>query len=740
MIRSVAALLAGAVVIAGLAPGAAGEGSAAEPAAGRVERVLVLAVPHLTWTDLGSDDSPTLDALIDKGAVGNLAVRARRRRTTRGDGYATIGAGTRAGGPTGVDGLALAPGEEIEGGTAAAAFERRTRGTAGEAAGILSLPSLIGVNDRLLFGAEVGALGDALGRAGVRAAVIGNADSSRSSGDLGTYQRQAVAALAGGDGTLRYGRVDRGLLEPDPQAAYGHRLDPDAVMATFRDVWEGRSVVLVEASDLARAEDYAAVTSPGGRNRMIRTALRSTDELVGRLLREVEPGRDAVLVVAPATPKAASRLMVVALSAPGVRPGLLRAASTRRSGFVLIADVAPTILELMGVARPPSMEGRPMETGGRHGDASARRDFLVDAEDDAKFRDDLVGPVAGGFVALQVLLSALAVVVLRGQRRAAGRSAVEFAALALLGCLPFTYLAALIPFSDLGTAPYLAFVAGGGFAVAAVARRLGRGGDLVPVVALLGFNLAVIVASTVNGSVLSLSTVFGDSPLVAWRFSGIGNLTYSQLVTAAVMLAGFLAHALGGRRGVWVAIGLLGAVLVVDGLPAWGSDVGGVLASVPAFGLVGVSLLGWRFRPRLVLAGAAATTVAMAAFVGFDLSRPSSERSHLGRLFEQIDSRGLEAFTDVVHRKLDANLSVLTRSVWTLLVPAVLAFLAYLVYRSPSALGEIQRRVPELRVALAGILVAGVLGFALNDSGIAIPGMMLGVLNPVLVYLAARWT
>jgi hypothetical protein len=41
-----------------------------------------------------------------------------------------------------------------------------------------------------------------------------------------------------------------------------------------------------------------------------------------------------------------------------------------------------------------------------------------------------------------------------------------------------------------------------------------------------------------------------------------------------------------------------------------------------------------------------------------------------------------------------------------------------------------------LRPALVGLLVAAVLGMALNDSGIAVPAMMLGVLNPVLVRLA----
>jgi hypothetical protein len=41
-----------------------------------------------------------------------------------------------------------------------------------------------------------------------------------------------------------------------------------------------------------------------------------------------------------------------------------------------------------------------------------------------------------------------------------------------------------------------------------------------------------------------------------------------------------------------------------------------------------------------------------------------------------------------------------------------------------------------MRPALVGLLVAAVLGMALNDSGIAVPAMMLGVLNPVLVRLA----
>jgi hypothetical protein len=43
--------------------------------------------------------------------------------------------------------------------------------------------------------------------------------------------------------------------------------------------------------------------------------------------------------------------------------------------------------------------------------------------------------------------------------------------------------------------------------------------------------------------------------------------------------------------------------------------------------------------------------------------------------------------------------------------------------------------VPELRASYVGFAIVATLGFAVNDSGIAVPGMMLSVLNPTIVAL-----
>jgi hypothetical protein len=205
-----------------------------------------------------------------------------------------------------------------------------------------------------------------------------------------------------------------------------------------------------------------------------------------------------------------------------------------------------------------------------------------------------------------------------------------------------------------------------------------------------------------------------------------------------VLLAALVAYRVGGRRGIWAGIGVLLITLVIDGSPFWGSDVGGVLTMVPVVGITALLLLGWRVRRgwMLLLGLGAAVLVLLAGFL--DLARPEESRTHLGRLFEDVGNDGFEAFETVVVRKFEANLAVLGSSEWTLMLPVVFGFILYLVWRAPWRLERIQTLLPGERAARIGFIVAAALGFALNDSGIAIPGLMLGVMNASLVYLVMK--
>ncbi|MBK9178307.1 MAG: hypothetical protein IPM45_01820 [Acidimicrobiales bacterium] len=735
-------------VLAGAAPAAGATPGDGERSAGRV---LVVSLPRVTWAMVERYRPPALLGLLERSAVASLSVRTIGPKTSLGEGYATLSAGNRAAAEPVQVGLAGGPSAPFEDGDVAEAYERRTGAVADGAILFPGIAELTARNDRLSYGAEPGALGEALAGAGLRAAAVGNADVVTPAG-VEEWHREVALAVVDRRGAAAGGSVDRGLLVADPAAPYGIRLDVDAALAAARDAWDDTDLLVLEASDLERTDTYRAVSAPGARDALEAAAMRDSDRLLAGALELVDPARDVVMLVGPASPRAEEQLTVFALAGPGVEPGLARSATTRRGGYVTLPDIAPTVLDALGVDVPDAMNGTAVTSaGGRAPDASTVAD-LVRANELAVFRDRAVGPVTVVFIVLQVLVYLAVILALfRGWVR--WRPALAVAALAVLAFPSVAFLSGLVPYDRLGVAGYTIAALAAACALAAASLPLGRAGLLGPPLALTGLVVVILVVDVATGSRLQIDTVFGYSPIIAGRFAGFGNLAFALLAMAAIATA-TMAWAMLGRVApapdgsppardrperaagpLGVAAAVLGVTLVVDGLPWMGSDVGGVLATFPAFVAVLAILAGWRLGWLRVAAVVLATVLTLGLFAAIDLGRPTDQRTHLGRFVERLTEGGAGP---ILQRKLEANLSILTSSVWAYLIPVGLAFLAFLTWRPTGRLGLLQERVPGLRACLVGALVAGLLGFALNDSGVAVPAMMLVVLLPYLSVLAVR--
>jgi hypothetical protein len=706
---------------------------------GTAQRLLVVSLPGLTWEEVAEADLPELEAFLDGAAMADLAPRGVHPRSGPGDAYLTISAGTRATTERLVDGQVLALDEQSSGSAAGEIFRRRTGITPSGPFVSLSWPALVRANDDRPYDAELGALADALTTAGIGTAAIGNADGTDSIGV--SYERQVGLALASGDGVVDRGELGKGLLVDDPSRPFGKRVDRQALVDAFREAWGAASsdggVVLVEASDLARAMRYRAVVTSSRYDAIRATALEEADELLGTLLAEVDPARDSVLVVAPYNLPGDRDLTAIALRSPGSEPGYLMSASTQRSGFLTLVDVAPTILDRFEVARPASMEGRPAEVVGSRASVEQRVEHLVTLNDASRFREQLLTPTTLVVVLLLALIAAGAAVVVAGGRSARWRRGLALAALTDLALLPASYVARGFPLQDLGLDFYWAVVVGGALVTAGLATWLGRRTDrphlaLQLVLAVVGL---VLVADVVTGSRLSLNAAFGYSPTGNSRLYGISNYSYGQLATAACLLAAFVAATWPTRRGRLGALGMLVATLVVIGVPTWGADVGGVLAFTPTILVFAAVVLRRRIRLRALVVGAAATLAAVVAFGFLDLARPPSQRAHLGRLFERIGDEGIGPLLSIVQRKLLANLEVSTSSFWVAAIPIAVAVWV-LVRRHPSRpLERLRAAVPTLDAGLAATVVAAVLGSLLNDSGAIVGGVAAMVLTASLVHL-----
>ena len=118
-----------------------------------------------------------------------------------------------------------------------------------------------------------------------------------------------------------------------------------------------------------------------------------------------------------------------------------------------------------------------------------------------------------------------------------------------------------------------------------------------------------------------------------------------------------------------------------------------------------------------------------------DLSRPTAEQTHVGRLISNIGDKGPDKLFSVIGRKLDQNIVTLTNSDWRPNLVIGLVLVAFLAWSSRHWLRRIVDVIPEYRAALIGFAVLAFLGYALNDSGIAIPAVMFTVLTATLVWL-----
>ncbi len=721
--------------VAAVARPAVGQGPGEPP-----PRLVIFSVPGLTWEASSEADLRALNDLFAESAIADLAPRSVISRSGPGEAYLTISAGSRAATEELVEGQVLAA---MEGGQLTPAGEVFVRRTGVEPDGkfvTIGWPQLLRVNDAQPYDAVPGLLAETLRGHGVGTAVVANADGNDSS--VTSYQRQAGLGLADIDGVVASGALDTNLLSPDATRPFGFRLDHEAVVDAFTAEWDAppstdRRVVMVEASDLARTLRYRPLVDEERYDELLAEALADTDALFGQLMNHIDLDRDAVMVLAPYGETAVTTLTVAALYRPGIDPGYLRSASTQRAGIVTLVDVAPTVLDTVGIARPIEMEGREFEVSPSDASLGERRDHLISVDAASKFRTQLLFPTTIVLVLVLAGVAAFAAVVIAGKWSDRARRAVQFAALANLAGLPMSYVARGFPLEELGIAFYWVFLVLGSLVVALAAtvltRRTGRA--LAGLVSVLVLMVVVLVADVMSGSNLHMSAAFGYSPTGNSRLYGISNYSFGQLAAATSLLAAFIAAAWPTKRGRIAALALMGLALVVLGVPIWGSDVGGVLAFTPTILVVAGMLYHYRLRLRSLVVGGLITVAVVTVFGLADLARPPGERAHLGRLFERIGNEGLQPLLSIMQRKLLANLRVSTSSFWVAAVPIGIVFYVLLMRLPDRPLTRLRGSIPTLSAGLVAAVVAAVLGSLVNDSGAIVGGVTVLVVTASLAYM-----
>ena len=262
----------------------------------------------------------------------------------------------------------------------------------------------------------------------------------------------------------------------------------------------------------------------------------------------------------------------------------------------------------------------------------------------------------------------------------------------------------------------------------------------VPLIFMAALTTAVIIVDQLLGAPASFASVFGYSPIMAFRFYGMGNEGAAVLFGAVVM--GIVltldqwpdARWSGALRKLGVPVIGLG-VLVASAAPTLGANVG-----VVAWGTVGFvvlwallndqPLLSWKTVLLVVLV----TVLTLAAFIALDRFSPGQE-THLSRSIGSAEQGGLVELWDIVVRKAQTNLRVLTATSFAYIFIAVVAYLAFMRWRPTPDFAATLRANPYFSQGMVTILIAGVAAYFTEDSGIVLPALMVLYLGCTIVWL-----
>jgi hypothetical protein len=688
MARLVSYLAFGAVALATVAGLAAQpEVAGATPVA---EQVIVAGAVGLRWDDVDREQTPHLWRLAEAGSIGSLSARSARQPTCPADGWLTLGAGNWASGT--LDPAAADPCPPLE-----VAIEP-SQAAAG--AYLRDQEDLVEHNQ---LGQPWGAVPGAL------------------AGSVGcTVAIGEGAALAG---ARSYGRVDRyhPSLPRDPEAA-------------ARLLGEFCELVIVDLGTVSGTGEQRAA------------AARRVDDTLAQVL-AVRPARSLVMAAGVADLGGSAHLQVAVADAPGLPRGWLTSATTGRTGYLQLVDIAPTVLAALDRPSPEAaFAGHPADSrAGRPDDLAGPVAELAAADDQAQHARPVSTWFLAGLTVLELALFGAAVPLLRDPGRDGTRSrrlARQAGPMLLVGsalAIPAALVAGWVPW-------WRAEAAAGGLFAAISLAVLAVGSVLVMrtpifrhtlglVGAGAGVAAAAVAVDLVTGSWLQLNGVIGYLAQDGGRYDGISDTGLGVLIAGTLLVAGCLAEQVARRRRplVMVAVGGLGVVLA--GSPYLGADMGGAVAlAVGVCVAAAMSTGGWVTAGRVAWATGLGLAVVVAVAI-VDLRRPAEQRTGLGAMLAQL-AEGTAGFG--LQRVSLANAEAFIGSPLTVLAIGSGVFLWFALLPPWGGLRRLFGIHPALRAGLVGVVVAALLGGLLVGAALVVAGAAAAVGVPLLTLASLR--
>jgi len=491
------------------------------------------------------------------------------------------------------------------------------------------------------------------------------------------------------------------------------------------------------ASSVATLSDQGAGTAQPITTITVTGSPATIDRAIAEQVSSAPAGAAIVVVSAAgaATPGHGASAGIVLVSGGGYGSGLLTSVSTRRGGLVTDSDVAATVGAIAGAtdALKAGIAASVLDDGRMAADRVA---WLARVSVFLTAVEKIRVPIFNVYTAAMVVLLLGGWFVAERYRTAAKYAywSLVLRRFIVLGLVfpvggTLLHVADRLPDTPQRVVSLLLAASGLLWIFAEFAwHKWGTAGAI----AFSGLAAALILGiDQLAGATLSLSSIFSYSPLIGFRFFGIGNEGAAILFGGALVgLSLELDAAKSSARVRRISIAGVGAAaVIVCAAPFFGANVIVAVWGTATFAAFWLAAERRRIRTADMLFALALVGAAFAAMVALDRYTGGT---HIGRAVGEVAGGGLGA---LLAERFATSLRIFMDSPLPAIVLIIATILAYMRLRPRGRMAVVLGRYPVFAAAMTAGLLGGFIGALTEDSGVVVLALVITYLVGGLVAL-----
>ncbi|MDR5658104.1 hypothetical protein RH915_01245 [Serpentinicella sp. ANB-PHB4] len=649
--------------------------------------------------------SPKMKKLMNEGSLGLMNTRAPGRQSDP-KSYLTIGAGTRGEADKKTAEFSQLKKEISE------IYSRRTGLLKEEGAVNLEINNLISQNTRGDYGAIPGNLGETLSQNGLSTALLGSnilKDSNfNPAGFIAMDQK----------GYIAQSKIEDQFIQIDPASPMGFKTDYTKLYDAFQKSYEKNNFIVIETGDTWRLDEYAVNLTEElyqqHKNKMITELADFIEKII-----TTPPKSTPVMILSPYPSNVYSeqgdRLTPILYFGQENVAGLLTSNTTRRKGIVGNIDVAPTVLQHFNIDFK-QMTGSPITSIKEINQV----DYILGLNEKTVFVSTNRYNVLYSYATFHIIVAMLAILVILLNNNFLAKKITNklrkyiLDLLLISGLMPWAML--MIPmFRITSVALTYILIILLPLVVIYIANIVAKRDPLKLFITITGLVSLSILTDILLGQQLLKQSLLSYDPIIGARYYGLGNEYLGILIGSYLIFLCSIRERY--RTSIKKITTLFFIALVLISAPIFGANVGGTITAAFIFMFTYLKLKNTDIKIKHIYFILLMIILTVGIIASIDLFLVDS-KSHLARAISQVNDQGIEVMFQILTRKISMNLRLINVTVWSRVLLTAIVVLGILFYKPKGILKEMKRKYPDITVAWNSIILACILVFLVNDSGV----------------------